>query len=403
MAVEEVGDLVRPLSSRVAAGVRRGERRGGQGHREPDPEPPVRRADAALRVRRRGHHQPGRGASSPVVALQPGSSFAQGLPPARADRTRPLDLIQPNKLANRIRDHVGVWRAAGYDNVTPTTPQSAPALGRPGPREPRHLRQREAAETAIFLTEVAGAPRVRRLAPRLEPRTRPTTTGLRRVALKMATGAGKTVVMAMLIAWQTLNKVQSPRDARFTNRFLVVTPGHHDPRPAPRAAARGPRELLRPARPDPRRPQGRPRAGADRDHELPRLPAQGRQGDQGRRREHAPLLKGGRKDDPFKETPQADGEPRPARPRAGQAADHGVQRRGAPLLRGRAAREEATKADKEQGRERAGARLVPRPAGDRRAGRHQADLRPLGDARSTSRAPATTRATSSRGRSATSR
>jgi integrase len=41
----------------------------------------------------------------------------------------------------------------------------------------------------------------------------------------MATGGGKTVVMAMLIAWQTLNKVQSPRDARFTNRFLVVTPG----------------------------------------------------------------------------------------------------------------------------------------------------------------------------------
>ena len=41
----------------------------------------------------------------------------------------------------------------------------------------------------------------------------------------MATGSGKTVVMAMLIAWQTLNKVQSPRDARFTNRFLIVAPG----------------------------------------------------------------------------------------------------------------------------------------------------------------------------------
>ena len=41
----------------------------------------------------------------------------------------------------------------------------------------------------------------------------------------MATGAGKTVVMAMLIAWQTLNKVQSPRDARFTTRFLIVVPG----------------------------------------------------------------------------------------------------------------------------------------------------------------------------------
>ena len=132
----------------------------------------------------------------------------------------------------------------------------------------------------------------------------------------MATGGGKTVVMAMLIAWQTLNKVQSPRDARFTNRFLVVTPGHHDPRPAPRAAARGCRELLRPARPDPRRPQGRPRACAHRDHELPRLPAQGRQGDQGRRQEHAPPAEGRPQGRPVQGDAAGDGEPRPARPRA---------------------------------------------------------------------------------------
>jgi type III restriction enzyme len=45
------------------------------------------------------------------------------------------------------------------------------------------------------------------------------------VALKMATGSGKTVVMAMLIAWQTLNKVYTPNDARFAKRFLVVAPG----------------------------------------------------------------------------------------------------------------------------------------------------------------------------------
>ncbi len=50
-------------------------------------------------------------------------------------------------------------------------------------------------------------------------------SGLPRTALKMATGSGKTVVMAMLIAWQTLNHAHSPRDARFTNRFLVVTQG----------------------------------------------------------------------------------------------------------------------------------------------------------------------------------
>ena len=41
----------------------------------------------------------------------------------------------------------------------------------------------------------------------------------------MATGSGKTVVMAMLISWQSLNKIASPNDARFVKRFLIVTPG----------------------------------------------------------------------------------------------------------------------------------------------------------------------------------
>ncbi len=46
-----------------------------------------------------------------------------------------------------------------------------------------------------------------------------------RLALKLATGAGKTTVMAMLIAWQTINAVRRPQSRRFTRGFLVVTPG----------------------------------------------------------------------------------------------------------------------------------------------------------------------------------
>jgi hypothetical protein len=48
---------------------------------------------------------------------------------------------------------------------------------------------------------------------------------LYRIAFKMATGSGKTVVMAMLIAWQALNKLANPQDARFSDSFLIVTPG----------------------------------------------------------------------------------------------------------------------------------------------------------------------------------
>src|SRR5690606_5584120 len=48
---------------------------------------------------------------------------------------------------------------------------------------------------------------------------------LDRIALKLATGAGKTTVMAMIIAWQTINAVRHPGSKRFTRGFLVVTPG----------------------------------------------------------------------------------------------------------------------------------------------------------------------------------
>ena len=46
-----------------------------------------------------------------------------------------------------------------------------------------------------------------------------------RLALKLATGAGKTTVMAMLIAWQTVNAVRHPGSKKFSRGFLIVTPG----------------------------------------------------------------------------------------------------------------------------------------------------------------------------------
>jgi len=49
--------------------------------------------------------------------------------------------------------------------------------------------------------------------------------GLPRIAFKMATGTGKTVVMGMLIAWQALNKLANPQDTRFSDTFLIITPG----------------------------------------------------------------------------------------------------------------------------------------------------------------------------------
>ncbi|MCM6773167.1 DEAD/DEAH box helicase family protein [Nocardia sp. CDC159] len=131
-----------------------------------------------------------------------------------------------NRLINDLRRDVDRWRRGGhYDGATAISRKLLQHWADPE-RENRVLFcQREAAETAIFLTEVAGRKGMTDWRKRLEPENDSHNAGLPRVALKMATGSGKTVVMAMLIAWHTLNKMYSPRDARFTNRFLVVAPG----------------------------------------------------------------------------------------------------------------------------------------------------------------------------------
>ncbi len=132
---------------------------------------------------------------------------------------------EANTLINDLRREVELWRARGYGRVTPTTRTLLLHWADPA-RDNRVLYcQREAAETAIFLAEAAGRDGFTDWRRRLDHANEQYNDGLPRVALKMATGSGKTVVMAMLIAWQTLNKVASPRDARFTKRFLVITPG----------------------------------------------------------------------------------------------------------------------------------------------------------------------------------
>ena len=132
---------------------------------------------------------------------------------------------EANSLINDLRVRVDRWRALGYPRVTPISRKLLHHWADPN-REDRVLFcQREAAETAIYLAEVAGRlgePDFRR---RVDEENRVHNDGLPRVALKMATGTGKTVVMAMLIVWQTANKAFNRRDVRFTNRFLVVTPG----------------------------------------------------------------------------------------------------------------------------------------------------------------------------------
>ena len=132
---------------------------------------------------------------------------------------------------NEIRRRVDQWRSIPGPNNWNVTPETARLL--------LHWRQHnfsnyrpffcqvEAVETLIWLTEVA--PRLsvaeRGALDRLADVNQEANPELLRIALKLATGAGKTTVMAMIIAWQTVNAVRHPNSRRFTKGFLVVTPG----------------------------------------------------------------------------------------------------------------------------------------------------------------------------------
>lgn len=86
--------------------------------------------------------------------------------------------------------------------------------------------QVEAVETIIWLTEVSRKQKNRsHIWKHIEGANEQANPELLRLAMKMATGAGKTTVMAMLIAWQTANAVRSPTSSQFSRGFLIVAPG----------------------------------------------------------------------------------------------------------------------------------------------------------------------------------
>ena len=175
--------------------------------------------DERGQARRDEHPKTGRRPPLRITVPQDHKSSAQ-LKLALNDR-------QVNTSVTDIRKKVGEWRAAGYPKVTATTRR---LLQHWADAEAMRLRpffaQREAVETFIWLREVAT-----RITPErreLEAAARAHNDRIVRFCAKMATGTGKTAVMAMAIAWQTLNAAHSrrARNVLHTDRFVVFAPGH---------------------------------------------------------------------------------------------------------------------------------------------------------------------------------
>jgi type III restriction enzyme len=157
-------------------------------------------------------------------------------------------------LVNALRDDVRRWRESGWENASETTKK----LLRHWWREDRVRRlffcQVEAAETIIYLREILALGKKPRWSPKLtledfnalnqgqNPRpiewvakvaqhpklsdipNEPGLSAIPRYACKMATGSGKTVLMAMLISWAFCNRGTKPGDPRYPRRALVVCP-----------------------------------------------------------------------------------------------------------------------------------------------------------------------------------
>ncbi|WDN87481.1 type III restriction enzyme [Desulfosarcina sp. BuS5] len=137
----------------------------------------------------------------------------------------------PTPIINALRRDVDKWRTLKNPNDWKVSPETARLIQHWRHHKFNDIRpffcQVEAIETAIWLTEVApkSGKSEKGFLKHLVNANNDANPELMRLALKMATGTGKTTVMAMLIAWQTINAVRRPTSKKFTRGFLIVTPG----------------------------------------------------------------------------------------------------------------------------------------------------------------------------------
>ncbi|MGA2541603.1 MAG: DEAD/DEAH box helicase family protein [Verrucomicrobiota bacterium] len=157
-------------------------------------------------------------------------------------------------LVNALREDVKRWRESGWENGSETTKQLLRHWWRQDRARRLFFCQIEAAETIIYLREILAQGKKPRWTPKLAPEEYralcqgqnprphewitkiaqhpkladiPNEQGLKsipRFACKMATGSGKTVLMAMLISWAFCNRGTKPGDPRFPRRALVLCP-----------------------------------------------------------------------------------------------------------------------------------------------------------------------------------
>ncbi len=135
------------------------------------------------------------------------------------------DLLPHLEMVNDIRREVSAWQSQGYVGATSVTRELIGHWYSPD-KGGLYFAQKEAILTAIWLVEIAPETQAgQAILKELDKINGVINDGIPRICHQMATGTGKTAVMAAIILWQTCNHREYPADRRFTNRFLAITPG----------------------------------------------------------------------------------------------------------------------------------------------------------------------------------
>lgn len=134
-------------------------------------------------------------------------------------------------LVDGVRAAVDAWRANGYPGASETTLRLLRFWFDEDHRRPTgepfqfFFCQREAVETFVYLSEIKRAASFSDLIEYArEPiLIDPVETKRQRLAMKMATGSGKTMAMSLCIAWSYFH-ARHEADSPMTTSFLVVAP-----------------------------------------------------------------------------------------------------------------------------------------------------------------------------------
>ncbi len=176
-----------------------------------------------------------RGITDEVLEYRRPSSFYIPVPRAKtkekqlelniAEGAFGSELRKENEFINKIRTKVKEWKNNGYQGLTKTSRDLLTYWSDETRENKLFFCQIEALETLMYINEVVEKVGESWIINEFKKASSEANPGLYRIAFKMATGSGKTVVMAMIIAYHTLNKIRYPQDTRFTDAFAIITPG----------------------------------------------------------------------------------------------------------------------------------------------------------------------------------